>query len=156
MINDEIMQELITLLRENNMKREANDTFEICNYIDGLQDKISEMQVELDNMQQQLKQMENDKLVNKLKVQLSKTQKKVSNTFGQIKTEFFIVKNSIKSKASDIVSDFKKKGRSVGSAVRKMAKSRVCSAKLDDNWSDEIEEYHKQRSEKSKKSKKKS
>lgn len=36
MINDEIMQELITLLRENNMKREANDTFEICNYIDGL------------------------------------------------------------------------------------------------------------------------
>ena len=40
MINDEIMQELITLLRENNMKREANDTFEICNYIDGLQDKI--------------------------------------------------------------------------------------------------------------------
>lgn len=112
MINDEIMQELITLLRENNMKREANDTFEICNYIDGLQDKISEMQVELDNMQQQLKQMENDKLVNKLKAQLSKTQTKVSNTFGQIKTEFFIVKNSIRSRASDIVSDFKKKGRS--------------------------------------------
>lgn len=36
---------------------------------------------------------------------------KVSNTFGQIKTEFFIVKNSIRYKASDIVSDFKKKGR---------------------------------------------
>ncbi len=112
MINDEVMQELITLLRENNMKREANDTFEICNYIDGLQDKISEMQVELDNMQQQLKQMENDKLVNKLKAQLSKTQTKVSNTFEQIKTEFFIVKKSIRSKASDIISDFKKKGRS--------------------------------------------
>ena len=52
------MQELITLLRENNMKCETNDTFDICNYIDGLQDKISGMQIELDNMQQQLKQME--------------------------------------------------------------------------------------------------
>ena len=106
------MQELITLLRENNMKCETNDTFDICNYIDGLQDKISGMQIELDNMQQQLKQMEKDKLVNKLKAQLSKAQTKVSNTFGQIKTEFFIIKNSIKSKASNIVCDFKKKGRS--------------------------------------------
>ena len=112
MINDEVMQELITLLRENNMKCETNDTFDICNYIDGLQDKISGMQIELDNMQQQLKQMEKDKLVNKLKAQLSKAQTKVSNTFGQIKTEFFIIKNSIKSKASNIVCDFKKKGRS--------------------------------------------
>lgn len=111
MINDEVMQELITLLRENNMKCETNDTFDICNYIDGLQDKISGMQIELDNMQQQLKQMEKDKLVNKLKAQLSKAQTKVSNTFGQIKTEFFIIKNSIKSKASNIVCDFKKKGR---------------------------------------------
>ncbi len=72
MINDEVMQELITLLRENNMKCETNDTFDICNYIDGLQDKISGMQIELDNMQQQLKQMEKDKLVNKLKAQAFK------------------------------------------------------------------------------------
>lgn len=50
MINDEVMQELITLLRENNMKCETNDTFDICNYIDGLQDKISGMQIELDNI----------------------------------------------------------------------------------------------------------
>ena len=52
------MQELITLLRENNMKCETNDTFDICNYIDGLQDKISGMQIELDYVQQQLKQMQ--------------------------------------------------------------------------------------------------
>ena len=39
----------------------------------------------------------------------------------------------------------------VGSAVRKMAKSRTCSVELEDNWADEIEEYHKQRCEKSKK-----
>lgn len=33
----------------------------------------------------------------------------------------------------------------VGKAVRKMAKSRVCSAKLDENWAEEIAEYHKER-----------
>ena len=46
MINDEVMQELITLLRENNMKCETNDTFDICNYIDGLQDKIEVLSVQ--------------------------------------------------------------------------------------------------------------
>ena len=35
----------------------------------------------------------------------------------------------------------------VGSAVKKMAKSRNSSAELDDDWADEIAEYHKQRSE---------
>ena len=34
----------------------------------------------------------------------------------------------------------------VGSAVKKMAKSRNCSAELDDDWADEIAEYHKQQS----------
>lgn len=35
----------------------------------------------------------------------------------------------------------------VGFAVKKMAKSRNSSAELDDDWADEIVEYHKQRSE---------
>ena len=34
----------------------------------------------------------------------------------------------------------------VGSAVKKMAKSRNCSAELDDDWANEIAEYHKQQS----------
>ena len=34
----------------------------------------------------------------------------------------------------------------VGSTVKKMAKSRNCSAELDDDWADEIAEYHKQQS----------
>ena len=34
----------------------------------------------------------------------------------------------------------------VGNVVGKMAKSRVCCAQLDNNWADEIAEYHKQQS----------
>lgn len=66
MINDEIMQELIKLLKTNNMQRETNDTFEICTYIDSLQQKLTEMNEELSDVQFQLAKMRNNTFAMKL------------------------------------------------------------------------------------------
>ena len=46
------------------MKEQANDVFEICSYVDGLEKKIDSMTEELTNMQNQIKEMQEDTLIN--------------------------------------------------------------------------------------------
>ena len=53
------------------MKERANDVFEICSYVDGLEKKIDSMTEELTNMQNQIKEMQEDTLVNNAKKALS-------------------------------------------------------------------------------------
>ena len=38
--NEEVIRELLDLLKKNAMKEQANDVFEICSYVDGLEKKI--------------------------------------------------------------------------------------------------------------------
>ena len=45
--NEEIIRELLDLLKKNAMKEPANDVFEICSYVDGLEKKIATMTEEL-------------------------------------------------------------------------------------------------------------
>ena len=111
MANDEVMQRFLKILKRNSKEKEASDIFGICTYIDSLQGKIEEMQDEISNLELQLKEMQNDKMLNKLREEMSKAQTKIAVTYTQIRTEFFIVKESIKSKALEITNEFKKKGR---------------------------------------------
>ena len=48
--NEEVIRELLELLKKNAMKDQANDVFEICSYVDGLEKKIDSMTEELTNM----------------------------------------------------------------------------------------------------------
>ena len=41
--NEEVIRELLELLKKNAMKEKANDVFEICSYVDGLEKKIDSM-----------------------------------------------------------------------------------------------------------------
>ena len=45
--NEEVIRELLDLLKKNAMKEQANDVFEICSYVDGLEKKIDSMKEEL-------------------------------------------------------------------------------------------------------------
>mgnify|MGYP002619309813 FL=1 len=65
--NEEVIRELLELLKQNAMKEQANDVFEICSYVDGLEKKIDSMTEELTNMQNQIKEMQEDTLVNNAK-----------------------------------------------------------------------------------------
>ena len=38
--NEEVIRELLDLLKKNAMKEQANDVFEICSYVDGIDTKI--------------------------------------------------------------------------------------------------------------------
>ena len=109
--NEEVIRELLELLKKNAMKEQANDVFEICSYVDGLEKKIDSMKEELTNMQNQIKEMQEDTLINNAKKALSEAQERFNARCEQIKSQVFEVKAQVKSTAKSIVDEAKAKGR---------------------------------------------
>ena len=109
--NEEVVRELLELLKKNAMKEQANDVFEICSYVDGLEKKIDSMTEELTNMQNQIKEMQEDTLVNNAKKALSEAQERLNTRCEQIKSQVLEVKAQVKSTAKSIVDEAKAKGR---------------------------------------------
>ena len=110
--NEEVIRELLDLLKKNAMKEQANDVFEICSYVDGLEKKIDSMTEELTNMQNQIKEMQEDTLVNNAKKALSEAQERLNARCEQIKSQVLKVKTQVKSTAKSIVDEAKEKGKS--------------------------------------------
>ena len=109
--NEEVIRELLDLLKKNAMKEQANDVFEICSYVDGLEKKIDSMTEELTNMQNQIKEMQEDTFVNNAKKALSEAQERLNTRCEQIKSQVIEVKAQVKSTAKSIVDEAKAKGR---------------------------------------------
>ena len=109
--NEEVIRELLELLKKNAMKGQANDVFEICSYVDGLEKKIDSMTEELTNMQNQIKEMQEDTFVNNAKKALSEAQERLNTRCEQIKSQVLEVKAQVKSTAKSVVYEAKEKGR---------------------------------------------
>ena len=109
--NEEVIRELLDLLKKNAMKEQANDVFEICSYVDGLEKKIDSMTEELTNMQNQIKEMQEDTFVNNAKKALSEAKERLNTRCEQIKSQVLEVKAQVKSTAKSIVDEAKEKGR---------------------------------------------
>ena len=109
--NEEVIRELLELLKKNTMKEQANDVFEICSYVDGLEKKIDSMTEELTNMQNQIKEMQEDTFVNNAKKALSEAKERLNTRCEQIKSQVLEVKAQVKSTAKSIVGEAKEKGR---------------------------------------------
>ena len=109
--NEEVVRELLELLKKNAMKEQANDVFEICSYVDGLEKKIDSMTEELTNMQNQIKEMQEDTLVNNAKKALSEAQERLNSRCEHIKSQVLEVKEQVRSTAKGIVEKAKEKGR---------------------------------------------
>ena len=109
--NEEVIRELLDLLKKNAMKEQANDVFEICSYVDGLEKKIDSMTEELTNMQNQIKEMQGDNFVNNAKKALSEAQERLNARCEQIKSQVSEVKEQVRSTAKGIVEEAKEKGR---------------------------------------------
>lgn len=109
--NDELIQQLLELLKKNSMRSEANDVFEICSYLDGLEKKLNVMTEELLNIKQQLKDMQEDTILSNLKKEIQEASERFHVRCNVIKEQLFVVKDNIKFMAADIVSEAKKKGK---------------------------------------------
>ena len=105
--NEEVIRELLELLKQNVMKEQANDVFEICSYVDGLEKKIDSMTEELTNMQNQIKEMQEDTLINNAKKALTEAQQRLNSRCEQIKKQVLETKEQVKYTAKSIVAEAK-------------------------------------------------
>lgn len=111
LLKDEMIMELLELLKRNHMPNETNYTFELCAYVDSLERKLDSMTEELTNVKKQLKDMQEDTVLNNLKAQVQAAAERLQERCNMMKEQLFVVKDNIKSKALDIVVEVRKKGK---------------------------------------------
>lgn len=117
---DEIIQELMDMLKQNNMQAQSNEVFEICSYVDGLEKKLDSVTEELTKVREQIKEMQEDTLLNNLKKSVSEAADRLEARCNVIKEEIFVVKTNIKTKAYEIVSEARKRGRAALNKVSEL------------------------------------
>jgi len=109
-MQDEIIMELIRLLKENQMKEKANDIFEAATYVDGLEKKLDQVVAELNDVKQQLADMQDQQMMKSIKAQLANASERMETLCNSMKEQLFEVKTEFKEKATSIVTEVKAKG----------------------------------------------
>ncbi len=108
---EEIIQEMLGILNNNNKSQAANELYEFCVYIDNMTKKMQDMTVELSEVRKQLREMQEDTLPNNLKKTLNDAADRLENRCREIKAQLFEVKDTVKTKAREVVADFKFRGK---------------------------------------------
>ena len=88
MTQDEMIQELITLLQKNNMNKSANEVFETAVYVDSLEKKLDAMAQELSDVRKQLIEMQEQTVMDTIKKSLSDAQQRAELRFNEMKESF--------------------------------------------------------------------
>jgi len=111
MTGEEVIQQILGALNGNGMQQAANGVYELCAYVDSMTHKVEEMTEEISSLRDYIQKMEDDKLANKLKKSLNEAADRLEERCNRIKEQLFEVKESIKNKATEIMADFKKRGK---------------------------------------------
>ncbi len=118
MTGEEVMKQLLSALNGNGMQQAANGVYELCAYVDSMTHKVEDMTEEIARLRDDIQRMQEDTVTNRLKKSLNEAADRLENRCNEIKQQIFEVKEGIKNKATEIMSDFKKRG--------KEALNRVC------------------------------
>lgn len=125
---DEMIKELIGLLKANQMGYKANDLYETSTYLDGLEHKLNQVMDELASVKKQLADIQEQSIIKDFKESLSNMIDKMENRCIEIKAQIFEVKDQITNKAREIVQAVKMKGKE---ALNKVAEFAGIKAKLE-------------------------
>lgn len=111
MTKDERIIELLETLTRSQMNHEANEVFELCTYVDGLEKKLDAMSVELSGIRQELKAVRENTIPNHIREQMHIVSSHLKEQCKIMKNEISDIKERITSKAAEINMAFRKKGR---------------------------------------------
>ena len=109
MTKDEIIMELMELLKQNDRKKQAGEVFEMSAYVDMLENKLDQMTHELVEMRKELREMKEEQASKTLKETLSEMVDRAEKRCDEMKQKLFEVKEDMKEKATEIITEFKKK-----------------------------------------------
>jgi len=105
------LTELIDLLQKNNMQEAANNIFEMAAYVDVMENKMNKVLEELTAVKDQLHKMEERETEKELKQTLKRAVNKLEEDCQAMKEKLLEVKAEIKTKAREIVTAAKQKGK---------------------------------------------
>lgn len=125
---DEMIKELIGLLKANQMGDKANDLYETATYVDGLEHKLNLVMEELVSVKKQLVDIQEQSIIKDFKESLSNMIDKMEKRCLEIKAQIFEVKVQITDKTKEIVQAVKLKGKE---ALNKVAEFAGIKAKLE-------------------------
>ena len=111
MTKDEMIMELMELLKANGRPKQAADVFESAAYVDMLESKLDQMTNELVQMRKELQEMNEQQASKSLKETLSEMVDRAQARCQQMKEKLFEVKEEMHNKASEIVKAVKQKGK---------------------------------------------
>ena len=111
MTKDEMIMELMELLKANGRPKQAADVFESAAYVDMLESKLDQMTNELVQMRKELQEMKEQQASKSLKETISEMVDRAQARCQQMKEKLFEVKEEMHNKASEIVKAVKQKGK---------------------------------------------
>ena len=111
MTKDEMIIELMELLKANGRPKQAADVFESAAYVDMLESKLEQMANELVQMRKELQEMKEQQVSKTLKETLSDMADRAQARCQQMKEKLFEVKEEMHNKAAEIVKAVKQKGK---------------------------------------------
>ncbi|MDE6053556.1 MAG: hypothetical protein K2G55_07320 [Lachnospiraceae bacterium] len=111
MTKDQIIQELMEMLKKNQQKEASNDIFEMAAYIRSMEKKLDAVTGELVNIKNVLAEMERRQEKKPLREMVSDAAEKLEQKCQSVKHQLSEVKDGIKTKAVDIIRDIKIKGK---------------------------------------------
>lgn len=112
MTQDEIVIELINLLKQNQMTDKANNLFETAGYIDSLQGKLDQVMEELVTVKKQLSQIQENKENRELHNVLKSMSNRMAIHCYHLTNQLFGVKSDIVVKAHKLIEGVKLQGMS--------------------------------------------
>ena len=111
MTKDEMIMELMELLKANGRPKQAADVFESAAYVDMLESKLDQMTNELVQMRKELQEMKEQQASKSLKETLSEMVDRAQARCQQMKEKLLEVKEEMHNKAAEIVKAVKQKGK---------------------------------------------
>lgn len=127
MTKDEMIMELIELLKSNDRGCQAGDVFEMAAYIDIIGNHLDQMAQEINQMRKEMQAMRDEQVSKSLKEVLSDVVGKAQSRCNEMKQKLLEAKNDMKTKAAEIVGDFRQKVKAV---LNKVADFLVVKEKL--------------------------
>ena len=140
MTKDQIIMELMELLKQNSKEKQANEIYELSAYVESLENKIDAMTSEFMRMSKELSEL---KMLNAspiIRESLVVSMQKANSRIYDMREKITEIKTDMRERANEICVEFKKKGKEALNKVSEFFGIREKLETLRDNLMDGIKE----------------
>ena len=109
--DNERIAELLEMLAQNQMEKEAGCVKELCSCVDGLEQQLKELTVEMAGMRKQLQKMQETTFSKRIREQMKATAEHLTEQSHYFREQSVAVKQQIVSEAVSIINASKRKGK---------------------------------------------